>query len=473
MNNSKVKFFSKNLILFTISSLGTKFITFFLVPLYTNFLSSTEYGIIDLISTIISISCPILTFSLESVILRYCLDEDYQVSEVTTTGLAIWIRALFLNILVCIPLYFIIDQAYRIFFIISYYLIFLFKSIFEVLDNIYKGTDKAQVSVVISFIHVLSIGIFNILFLTYFKMGIIGYVAATILSSLICIIVGCIKSRLPNYVSKSHYNKTLSKEMQKYGGALAFNQIGWWLNNSLDKYVVIFFLGMSENGIYSISYKIPTILSVLGNVFSNAWGISAVKEFKSKEASEFSSKMYKIYNSFLILICGSLLILNIPIAKILFANEFFSAWRFTGILLISSVFNSLSGFVGAFFSAAKDAKSYALSTIIGGTANFLISIFLVNIIGTQGVAVGTLISSVLIWIVRVIRSRKYIIIDINFKKDILMYALLLISCVVGLQGFKVGTVVIQSVIFIILLAMNFSSILDIMIYVKKSVLKHK
>lgn len=473
MNNLKVKFFSKNLILFTISSIGTKFITFFLIPLYTNFLSSEEYGIIDLIGTIINISCPILTFSLDAVILRYCLDEECDNSQVITTGTAIWIRALLLNILLCIPLYFITDRTYRTFFVISYYFIFMFQSLSSALESVYRGKDKVHISVIAAFVRTLSLGILNIVFLTVFHMGMRGYVLATLLSSMLCMLLGIIQSKCYKCISIKNYNKAMQKDMQKFGGALAFNQIGWWLNNSLDKYVVIFFLGMSENGIYSMAYKIPTILSMLGNVFSDAWGISAIKEFNSDDASEFSSKMYRIYNSFLVLVCGTLLVINIPLAKILFANEFFTAWKFTGILLISSVFNSLSGFVGAFFSAAKDGRSYAMSTIIGGITNFLISIILVKIIGVQGVAVGTLISSVVIWIIRVVRSRKYIFIKIHFKKDIFMYVLLLFSCLIGFSGFSVIIFAIQFSTLVVLLIINLSEILNIWAYVKNNLFKRK
>ena len=48
--NKKYKYLSKNFILFGISSFGPKIIAFLMVPLYTNCLSTADYGIGDIVS---------------------------------------------------------------------------------------------------------------------------------------------------------------------------------------------------------------------------------------------------------------------------------------------------------------------------------------------------------------------------------------------------------------------------------------
>jgi len=48
--NDKYKYLGKNTLIFAISSFGTKFMSFFLVPLYTNLLTTEEYGTVDLIT---------------------------------------------------------------------------------------------------------------------------------------------------------------------------------------------------------------------------------------------------------------------------------------------------------------------------------------------------------------------------------------------------------------------------------------
>lgn len=52
------QYLMKNTIIFAIGNFGTKMISFFLVPLYTNLLSTGEYGIVDLILTIGTVLIP-------------------------------------------------------------------------------------------------------------------------------------------------------------------------------------------------------------------------------------------------------------------------------------------------------------------------------------------------------------------------------------------------------------------------------
>lgn len=461
--NENYKYLTNNIILFSISTFGSKIITFLLIPLYTNYLSTSDYGGIDLVSTLLSVTLPILTFCLESSLLRYCMDESYKKDEVLGTAFHIWLRALLFNFIVTSLLYiFGIFSSIENFYL--YYILFFFSSgTSEILSSIYRGTDYISVMVETSLIRSITLCIFSILLIVLLSMGIWGYVLSYTISELICIIWGFLRAHIHFYWDR--FDKNIERELLRYGGPLIFNQIGWWINNSLDKYVVLIFLGLSQNGIYSIAYKIPTILSVLSGIFANAWSLSAIKSYNSKGADEFATKMYNLYNSFLVIICSILLLFNIPIARILFAKEFFNAWRITGILIIATAFNGLSGFIGSFFSAAKDTKSYAFSTVTGGLVNIVVSILLVNKLNILGVAIGTLVSYIFIWSIRYFRSKRYINLNIRFIFSFTMYTLLFIEAFLGMQGFNVFICLLQILILLVLIKMNWVQIKELYGYV--------
>ena len=64
----------KNTIILSIGNLFTKLITFFLLPLYTAILSTEEYGIVDLLNTLVSLLLPIVTFQIEQAVFRYLIE---------------------------------------------------------------------------------------------------------------------------------------------------------------------------------------------------------------------------------------------------------------------------------------------------------------------------------------------------------------------------------------------------------------
>ena len=75
--NDKYKYLGKNTIIFALSSFGTKFLSFLLVPLYTNVLSTSEYGIADLITTTATLAIFVLTINISEAILRFALNKYF------------------------------------------------------------------------------------------------------------------------------------------------------------------------------------------------------------------------------------------------------------------------------------------------------------------------------------------------------------------------------------------------------------
>ena len=73
--NKKYKKLGKNTLLMVVGNFASKLLTFFLVPLYTYCLSTSEYGISDLMSTTISLIVPFLTLTIAEGILRMTLDK--------------------------------------------------------------------------------------------------------------------------------------------------------------------------------------------------------------------------------------------------------------------------------------------------------------------------------------------------------------------------------------------------------------
>ena len=71
---NRYRYLLKNIGLLTLSSFATKLLSFFLVPLYTNILSTTEYGTYDLFNTTIGVLLPILTLNIQEAVMRFSID---------------------------------------------------------------------------------------------------------------------------------------------------------------------------------------------------------------------------------------------------------------------------------------------------------------------------------------------------------------------------------------------------------------
>lgn len=460
--NKKYKYLSKNFILFGISSFGPKIIAFLMVPLYTNCLSTADYGIGDIVSTSASLVLPIVVLCIESAILRYCFDKDYDADEVISSGLYVCLKGMAVCLAVTVLLGILPFVSIDTNYLTAFFLMVLSTGLYNVLTNYARGVDKVQYMVEMSLITTIASCVLNVWFLVILKLGLNGYLIANYLGTFLAVFWGAFRLKLHKHISLKKVNRNTMRELEKFGFPLIFNKIGWWINSSSDRYIVTWLLGATANGIYTVSYKIPTMLTACSDIFTQAWQLSAIKDFDPEDKDHFVADMYELYNGFLILCCSALIIMTIPFAKILYAKSFFVAWKYVPPLMISFVFGGLAGFLGSIFTAVKDTKIFSYSTMIGAVVNTVLNFILVYCMGIMGAAIATLVSNVVIWLVRLQRSKRYIVIRVNFFKHTIMYLLLVVQFIICLQGMELTPVMLQIVIFLLLVAANRKLILNLL-----------
>ena len=111
----------------------------------------------------------------------------------------------------------------------------------------------------------------------------------------------------------------------------------------------------------------------------------------------------------------------------------------------------LSAFAGGIFSVVRKTGYYALSTVIAAIVNTLLNLIFIPMWGPFGAAIATLISFIVVWMIRVIYAGKFIAWKINFIRDLVAYCLLGVQLVFEhLEGhFYLGQAVIVFVIAVL------------------------
>lgn len=426
---NRYKYLFKNIGILTLSSFATKLLSFFLVPLYTNILTTTEYGTYDLLNSTIGILLPILTLDIQEAVLRFALDKKESRNAIVSISAK---YLLISNAAVAIGL--IVNKLFGFSSIIAdyallFFLMFFFQSLLGVMTCYTRGIDKvADLSISSVITSVVTITC-NILFLVAFKWGLLGYFAANIIGPLVQCVYLLFRSNYLKYIKCVKYSIE-EREMLSYSKPLIANGIAWWVNNVSDRYVIVFFCGLAENGIYSVAGKIPSILNVFQNIFNQAWTLSAVKDFDPEDKSGFFSNTYRVYNCLMTIICSGIILFDKILAKFLYAKDFFAAWKYVPWLTIAILFGALSGYIGGFFSAVKNSKIFATSTAAGAIVNLILNFAFTPFYGAIGAAIATAICYIVVWAFRFYQSRKYIKMKVNIIRDIFSYVLLVVQTVV-------------------------------------------
>lgn len=422
----KYKYLGKNIGLLTLSSFGTKLLSFFLVPLYTHLLSTTDYGIYDIFSTTISLAVPILTINIHDGVLRFLLDEDERDNKSIFTsgtklvlGSSIVVGVVVLLLAKC-GLVSIITK-YPLYFVAMY----MAGAFYQLFSNYARGMECIKEVSVAGVISALTGILLNILLLAICKIGLDGFFVATIMASIVPSIYLWFRLNIRNQLAFGKTDSVLLRKMLAYSAPLVFNAVGWWVNNASDRYVVTFLCGIAANGIYAVGYKIPSILNMVQTIFNQAWVLSSVKEYNPKDADGFFRNTYSQYNALLVIVCAIIIGINKFLARYLYLNSFYEAWIYVPYLTIAIVFGALSGLIGGVFAAAKASRMFGISTMFGAMVNIALNILLVNLWGPIGAAVSTLVSFALVWLIRFVYVRRLIRFKISLGRDILSYVSLI------------------------------------------------
>lgn len=431
MNRSKYRDLSKNTILFTISSFGSKIISFLLVPLYTHVLSTNDYGTADLISSSVSLLIPLLTLNIQDAVLRFALDDKTDKKKVISVGIKHNILG---SGILLVLLYFLVkasilklDKEYIYFLFLS----FFFGGLYNSFSMYVRAKNKVYILAISGIVNTLIACVFNIVFLVIFKLGILGYLIANVSGTAVGVLIMFLGGEIYKDL-KFDKNKSLNKEMIMYSLPLVLNSIAWWINNASDKYILTLFCGIAANGIFSVAYKIPTILSTITGVFYNAWSVSAITEFDKDDSDGFIGNIYTLYSGVSIISCSLILIFNYPLAKLLYAKDFFEAWKYVPFLLLGATFNGIALFEGCIFTAVKKTKAVFKTTLVGAGINTLANVVLIMWIGPIGAAIATMVGYFSIWTVRTIQVQKIVSMKVCWKSQILSIFLLTLQTVVAI-----------------------------------------
>lgn len=458
MKENRSKYLMKNTLIFTIGNLGSKFISFFLIPLYTGALSTAEYGVTDLINTISMILGPILTLNVAESVMRFALDKDADHEKISSIGVFVFISSIVLA-LVTIPICLRIKNISKYAIYIYLYMISYMASQLFLSDL--RGKELLVQYSVGNILLTSATAIFNILFLLIFKMGIFGYLNAYIISNFITALYACVVGKSYKCIFKlNNIDYGLLKSMLKFSVVLIPNSFMWWIMNASDRIMVTSLISVAANGVYAISYKLPTLVSTITAIFNQAWNYSAIKEEGSKDEESYSNEILKTLIVFVITFGLFLIVIIKPFLKIYVSNSYYSAWKYTPFLIVGYVYLTISTFMATSYSVHKDSLGYLISATIGALLNIILNFVLIPIIGVYGAATATCLSYIVVFIYRFFDTKKYLKYNLKIKEFIIGSIFLILSSVI-LYFDGLVSQVFEILIFILLLIIYKKTIMQI------------
>lgn len=394
---------AKNTILLTIGTLISKGLLFVMLPLFSAWLTTEEFGIYDLLHTYVTLLLPILTLATGEGVFRYSVDasEEERKKYITNGFVLMLVSYSVFSLILCLCNFYI-----RIEYIGAFLMLLLGSLLNSYVGYYLRATKQLQIYSFSNAITVVVIAVM-VTYLVYIKqLGVegilLGYAFGYIIGD------GAIF-----FVSKLHKNVSIRttsvgvvKELVSYSSPLILNNVSWWVMNVSDRTLVTQYLGNAANGIYAIACKVPTLCTALFSVFNVSWQQTASQMIGSDEIVPYLNKVYRQMVRILCSICSAILACNFIFFNFFFEERYRDAHEYVGILVTAAMLLSLSQFYGGVQIALKQPKRVGYTTAIGAAVNVGLNIIFIKHYGVFAAAVTTLIGNAVILIIRKIYTNK-------------------------------------------------------------------
>lgn len=424
---SRGKDLIKNTGILFIAKTSTQVVSFFLLPLYTTLMTTEQYGQLDIYSSLVLILLPLISLQLEQAVFRFLVgqSQEEQIKRViSSAGVTLFLSSLFVGI-VYIIFAFIFKFEYSISLFFYYGTMLCSTVMYQVCRGFGKNVVYGLATFLISFATVS----LNIVFVAYFHMGVEGVLISTAIAHTLGSIYMVKSTKVFHYFEIGEASVDQIKELLVYSVPLIFNQISSWAINYSDRMIILAFLGMGVNGIYSVANKFSNILNTFFNVFNLAWTENVVKNINDPDAPQYAKKIITLTAQvYVSLVVGIMNLL--PFFFSFFVNErYIEAYYQVPILLVAIVFSGLSASLGSIYIAFKKTKNVGMTTFMAGVVNVIVHLALINIIGLYAASFSTLVSFIALFIYRYVFIQEFFKVKLDFNKTLLTSVILVVSVV--------------------------------------------
>ena len=461
----RYKRLASNTVILALGQFSSRFLVIIMMRFYTEMLSTDGYGTVGLIIDICVILMGIVTLSINDSLIRFGLDKKYDKRQVFSIGLTTVITGL-LIFAIFTPLLNTIDpfQGYAIwlyFYVVS-------GSIKSCCSLFARSAGYVRLYAIDGLFTTIMNIAFNLIFMLGFGLGVKGYLLSVILADAASIVFVFYMARLKDYLQIFGLSRNLRSSMYRYSLPLIPTNIMWWLIGVSAGFFITHYMGIDDTGLYKAAYRFPNIIIIISLIFSQAWNMSAITENNSRTIARFYTNVFNIFQSVVYIMAAGLMLTIRPALGIFSSSEFHEAYKFSSILVTAVVFTCFSTFTGSVYIASKKSIRSMVTAIIGAAVNILLNFILIPLWGLYGAGLATLVSYLIIFIVRAVDTRKIVLIDLKLSKMLLNLILLAgMGIIVAAVRSNIVYYVSLSGLFLIMVVINFRSGLNAISMIRK------
>ena len=402
-----------NSIIYTISGLMLKCFSFFLLPLYTTYLTTEDYGIQSVAISFMSTMAFVVAFSLYSAVMRFYVDLKHDEENLKRFYGSV-ISFVFISSLVFGLLIFLFrDLVVRYLFsgidffpvVLICIVILVFNCQQQIYVNILRSQQKALKCSILSIAYFFITLGFNILFIVVCRMGATGVLLSLLISNFAYTTYFIIDMLRTKSITIC-FDRRLLKEALTYSIPIIPHNLATKLAQLVSKVLIGNKRTMSSLGLFSVASQFGDIADTIQTYVNNAYGPWLFERLHN-QSEGYKRTIRSVVRS----LCAVIGLFFICLALfshdyiVLFINKsYIESWKYVPLIVLVYGIKSMYYFyVNILFYYKKASRILFTSTLTGSLVNILTSAFFIPILGVCGSiiadAIAMLVRIVIVYII--------------------------------------------------------------------------
>jgi len=430
MIKNELIFLLKHSSIYGIGSMIGRVVGFILLPLYTRFLTPSDYGVMSLVDITMNLVGIVVglgaTVAMSRFYFDYNTEKERKLVVSTVFGVSFILTIISLPVLYSIssPISFFLfdsEQYTRIFQIAA--LSMLFGLNVDIGLTYLRIRTESKKYVIITLVRMVYSVALNIYFIAYLKTGIIGFFYAALIDKFTFFII----INVPILIkTKLFFSINLARKMIKFSFPLIFSGIFRVIVNESDKYFINYFFSPFETGIYSLAQKLGTAIhSFLTVPFLQTY---MPRRFEIMKKEDVKSTYALILNYYLLAISSVGLMVALladEIIRIMTTEEFYDSIKFVPLVVFSMIIFGLKYHFEIGIMIRKKTKYIAYINGVSSIVNIALNYFLIAKYKIWGALISINISYFLTVSLNYIFSQKLYNIKYDFRKIFTIFILII------------------------------------------------
>jgi len=409
----KIKIATKDTFIYSLGNISTKIIGLILLPLYTERLSVSEYGVLGTVEVTIQVLVAAFSLSLYQALNRWYWDKQYR-NKQASIYFTVFVTLIFFSFLMGI-IFIPFSGMFSVSLLGSEEYAYLFSMLlisaaFQIISrgvlSLMRLQRKPLLFTTTNIMKMLVTLGLTIFFIVGLDRGVEGIFEAQAIGFLTFILVNL---RFIWKNSKPVFEWSIFKEMIHFSYPLALSSVSSVLLTVADRYAVRYLEGMEAMGLYSAGFKIANVLKVfIINSLSSALMPLKFQMMDQPGNRRFYSKImtYTVFG-FVIILLG-LSLYSKEVLRILARNSnYWNAFYFVPILCLAQLFELFRFNANIGLIIEKRTKIISTILISVSVVSIALNVLLVHYFDAYGAAVATLISQIIFFILIYRYAQKY------------------------------------------------------------------